>query len=92
MTPQGIYEQPGDGLGGAQRDAGRDVVRTACGREFAVGDLRLERLGHPVGRVSLSTYPQPQDIGTLWASLTAQEARRLAAYLLAHAALADAAT
>ena len=67
----------------------RDVVRTACGREFTVGELRLEHMAHPAARVSLSTHPLPQDDETLWASLTPDEARRLAAHLLSHAAAAD---
>lgn len=71
-------------------DAGRDVVRTVCGREFTIGDLRLEHLAHPATRVSLSTRPLPQDAETLWASLTPDEARQLAAYLLSHAAAAGA--
>lgn len=71
---------------------GRDVVRTVCGREFTVGGLRLEHLAHPAARVSLSTHRLPQDTETLWASFTADEARRLAAHLLAHAAAADSVT
>ena len=68
-----------------------DVVRTRCGREFTVGSLRLEHLAQPAARVSLSTTLLPQDAETFWASFTAQEARRLAAHLLAHAAAVEAA-
>lgn len=68
----------------------RDVVRTVCGREFTIGELRLEHVAHPAARVSLSTHPLPQDAETLWASLTPDEARRLAAHLWSHAAAADA--
>ncbi|HET9170445.1 MAG TPA: hypothetical protein VFN97_13460 [Actinospica sp.] len=71
--------------------SGRDVVRTVCGREFAVGDLCIDQLAHPTARVSLSTHRLPQDRDELWASFTPDEARRLAAHLLAHAAAADAA-
>lgn len=71
--------------------ARRDVVRTACGREFIIGSLRLEHLAQPAARVSLSTHLLPQDAESLWASFTAQEARRLAAYLLAQAAVVEAA-
>lgn len=77
--------------GDARIGAARDVVRTTCGREFAVGSLRLEHLAQPAARVSLSTRLLPQDAETFWASFTAREARRLAAYLLAHAAAAEAA-
>jgi hypothetical protein len=66
-------------------------VRTACGREFSVGDLCLDQLAHPAARVSLSTRTLPQDYDMLWASFTPDEARRLAAHLLAHATAADAA-
>lgn len=92
MSPQRTWSVPVGTLDDARRGIGRDVVRTVCGREFTVSDLRLERLAHPAARVSLSTRPLPQDTDTLWASLTADEARRLAAHLLAHAAAAEAAT
>jgi hypothetical protein len=69
----------------------RDVVHTTCGREFAIGDLCLEELARPAARVSLSTRRLAQDRDELWASFTPDEARRLAAHLLAHAATADAA-
>lgn len=89
MTAQFTEGSIGRSLDDAGRSVGRDVVRTVCGREFTVGNLRLENLARPAGRVSLSTRPLPQDGDTLWASLTPQEARRLAAHLLAHAAAAE---
>lgn len=70
----------------------RDIVRTACGREFSIGHLCLDRLARPAARVSLSTGRLAQDRDELWASLTPGEARRLAASLLDHANAADAAT
>ncbi|HZU55156.1 MAG TPA: hypothetical protein VFA06_04760 [Actinocrinis sp.] len=89
MTAQSTESPMARGLEDAGRRLGRDVVRTTCGREFTVSGLRLERLAHPAARVSLSTSPLPQDGDTLWASFTPQEARRLAAHLLAHAAAAE---
>jgi putative redox protein len=80
-----LTRSPGD----ARLGAGRDVVRTVCGREFTVGELRLEHLAHPAARVSLSTRPLPQDNQLLWASLTPDEARRLASHLVSHADAAD---
>lgn len=91
MTPQRAQESTtGLPAEAARARAGRDIVRTVCGREFTVGELRLEHVGHPAARVSLSTNPLPQDGDTLWASFTPDEARRLAAHLLFHAAAADA--
>ena len=91
MTAQSTESPMTRGLDDAGHGLGRDVVRTVCGREFTVSDLRLEKLAHPAARVSLSTRPLPQDAETLWASFTPQEARRLAAHLLAHAASAESA-
>jgi putative redox protein len=92
MAPQRVQEpSTRSPVADARPDAGWDMVRTVCGREFTVGELRLEHVGHPIVRVSFSTHPLPQDGETLWASLTPDEARRLAAYLLSHAAAADAA-
>ncbi len=90
MAPQRTEDPVTRMLGEIPHGVGRDVVRTVCGREFTISDLRLEKLAHPAARVSLSTHPLPQDADTLWASLTPEEARRLAAHLLAHAAAADA--
>ena len=63
--------------------------RTMCGRQIRVGHLVLGGGRYPAQRVSL-------DIGTssgggtgTWAGLTAGEARRLAAALLAQAAACD---
>jgi len=71
--------------------SGRDILRTVCGREFSVGHLCLDKLAHPAARISLRTARLPQDRDELWASLTPDEARRLAAHLLTHASAADAA-
>jgi hypothetical protein len=61
-------------------------VQTSCGRELAVGRLRLDGLGHPVHRVTLDIECQSHDREQVWASLTVGEARQLAAHLLAQAA------
>jgi len=68
------------------RRPAKGVVRTSCGRELAVGRLRLDGLGRPVNRVTLDIGCQSYDGEQLWASLTVGEARRLAAHLLAQAA------
>jgi len=80
-TPAGAT--PARGSRSAPR---RDVVRTACGREFAVGRLGLEQIAYPAARVTLSTACLPQDHAGIWAALTPHEARHLAALLLTHAA------
>jgi len=92
VTAQSTDNPVASGIDDAGHGLGRDVMRTMCGREFTVGDLLIEKVGHPAARVSLSTRPLPQDTDTLWASLTPQEARRLAAHLLAHAAAVEDAT
>jgi len=66
-----------------------DVVRTGCGREFAVGHLGLEQIAYPAARVTLSTACLPQDHAGIWAGLTPHEARHLAALLLTHATAAE---
>jgi hypothetical protein len=82
---------PPPALDPSARTRRQDTVRTGCGREFVVGDFCLDQLARPAARVSLSTRRLPQDRDELWASFTPDEARRLAARLLAHAAEADAA-
>lgn len=90
MTSQRVWQVQAHAPGtSAEPTAGRDVVRTTCGREFTVGKLRLEHVGHATARVSLSTPLLSQDVETLWASLTPREARELAGHLLAHAAAAE---
>jgi uncharacterized OsmC-like protein len=54
-----------------------------------VGRLSLHELGMPVGRVTLDINRETFDQGDLWASLTPEEARRLAGRLVAHAAAVD---
>jgi hypothetical protein len=70
-----------------QQVAARAVVRTGCGRELVIGRLRLDGLPRPVRRVTLDVACQPYDRAEVWASLTVDEARQLAAHLLAQAAL-----
>lgn len=67
----------------------RSAMRTTCGRDLVVGRLRLEGLARPVGRVTLDVSCLPYDHNEVWTSLTAAEARHLAALLLAEAARAD---
>lgn len=68
---------------------GRDMVRTTCGRELTVSHLRLDRIAHPTARVTVSIPRRAEDHDGVWAGLTPDEARRLAALLLAHAETAD---
>lgn len=64
--------------------------RTMCGREIRVGHLVLGSGHHPPQRVSLDISASPGAGTGTWAGLTADEARRLAAALLLHAAACDA--
>lgn len=68
---------------------GHSALRTTCGREFIVGAVRLDQVPHAAARIFISTHLLPVDQGTLWASMTVQEARRLAAFLMDHAAAAE---
>ena len=61
------------------------AIRTSCGRMVSVGRLTLEEVA-PIGRVVLRMDCQRAERDHLWASLTADEARRLAENLLAQAA------
>ena len=63
--------------------------RTMCGREIRVGHLVLGGGHHPARRVSLDIGASPGARNGTWAGLTADEARRLAAALLAQAAACD---
>ena len=69
--------------------APRAVVRTGCGRELVIGRLSLHGLPRTIHRVTLDVACQPHDRAEVWASLTVDEARQLAAYLLAQAALVE---
>ncbi len=64
--------------------------RTMCGREIRVGHLVLGGGHHPARRVSLDIGASPGAGNGTWAGLTADEARRLAAALLAQATACDA--
>ena len=76
--------------GSAPGGAGLHVsFRTMCGREIRVGHLVLGGGRHPAQRVSLAIGASPDDGTGSWAGLTADEARRLAAALLRHAAACD---
>lgn len=67
----------------------REHLRTSCGRELTVGRLALGDAGHPAERVFVDLGSCPGCEGTGWAGLTTDEARRLAAALLAQAAAAE---
>jgi hypothetical protein len=69
----------------------RDVLRTACGRELTVSTLRPDPVGGHGGRIVLGTSLRPDELERCWSGLTADEARLLAGYLLAHAAEAGSA-
>lgn len=64
------------------------TIRTSCGRMVSVDRLTLEELA-PIGRVVLRIDCQRAERDHLWTSLTTEEARRLAAHLLAQAASVD---
>ncbi|MFF7311703.1 OsmC family protein [Streptomyces sp. NPDC008137] len=64
-------------------------MRTRCGRTINVTRFAPPGLPTPMGRVVLDASFAPHDEGELWASLTAEEARRLAGLLLFHAAAVD---
>ena len=64
-------------------------MRTRCGRDINVTRFAPQGLPASMGRVVLDTSFTPHDEGELWASLTAEEARRLAGLLLFQAAAVD---
>ena len=64
-------------------------MRTRCGRTINVTRFAPQGLPAPMGRVVLDTSFASHDEGELWASLTAEEARRLAGLLLFQAAAVD---
>lgn len=63
----------------------RDVMRTACGRELTVSTLEADPHGRRADRVVLGASLNRGDLERCWSGLTADEARQLAGYLLAHA-------
>ena len=63
--------------------------RTTCGRDIRVGHLSLGGSHRPAQRVSLGIGASSAAEGGTWAGLTADEARWLAAALLAQAAACD---
>ncbi|MDF3301495.1 OsmC family protein [Streptomyces tropicalis] len=65
------------------------TIRTRCGRTIDVTRFAPPGLPSSMDRVVLETSCTAQDKGELWASLTPEEARRLAALLLHHAAAVD---
>lgn len=70
----------------------RDVMRTACGRELTVSTLETTPENHQTDRVVLSASLNRGEEDRCRSGLTAEEARRLAGYLLAHADGLDQAT
>ena len=63
--------------------------RTTCGRDIRVSHLSLGGSHHPAQRVSLGIGASSAAESGTWAGLTADEARWLAAALLAQAAVCD---
>ncbi|MCX4510673.1 OsmC family protein [Streptomyces sp. NBC_01619] len=57
-------------------------VHTRCGRTISVSRFMPEGLPAEMGRVVLDTLRQPYDTSEVWASLTPEEARRIAGLLL----------
>jgi uncharacterized OsmC-like protein len=66
-----------------------DHLRTSCERDLTIGRLALGDATHPVGRVFIDLGECPDCGGSAWAGLSAAEARRLAAVLLAQATAAE---
>ncbi|MFF5313383.1 OsmC family protein [Streptomyces massasporeus] len=64
-------------------------MRTRCGRDINVSRFAPQGLPTSMGRVVLDTSFTPHDEEELWASLTVEEARRLAGLLLFQAAAVD---
>ncbi|MEV5312446.1 OsmC family protein [Streptomyces sp. NPDC052610] len=64
-------------------------IETRCGRTIGVTRFAPRGLPSPMGRVVVDTSCAPHDEGELWASLTAEEARRLAGMLLSQAAAVE---
>ncbi|GAA2539920.1 OsmC family protein [Streptomyces levis] len=64
-------------------------MTTRCGRTLNVTRFAPRGLPAPMGRVVLDTAFASHDEGELWASLTPEEARRLAGLLLFQAAAVD---
>jgi uncharacterized OsmC-like protein len=69
-----------------QPDLSRNVLHTVDGRRLTVRAFRLDELAAPTPRITLDVDREPYDDSPVWASLTAEEARQLAAQLLAEAA------
>ncbi|MET7380644.1 OsmC family protein [Streptomyces sp. NPDC005526] len=65
------------------------TIRTRCGRTIDVTRFVPPGLPASMDRVVLETSCTPQDKGELWASLTPEEARRLAGMLLYQAAAVE---
>ena len=64
------------------------AVRTGCGRDIVVGRMVLDVVA-PIGRVTLRASGRPGEDAGMWTSLTVDEARLLAGYLLAQAAAVE---
>ncbi|MEU0397661.1 OsmC family protein [Streptomyces sp. NPDC006208] len=66
-----------------------ETVRTGCGRTISVSRFVSEGLPAEMGRVVLDTVREPYDRSEVWASLTPEEARRIAGLLLFQAEAVD---
>ncbi|MFE6286663.1 hypothetical protein [Streptomyces sp. NPDC057877] len=62
---------------------------TRCGRRIAVRRLRLATADRPISRVTLDVGQYQGGESTVWAALTADEARDLARLLLLHAGMVE---
>lgn len=82
-TEPGVHRHPGGHAGGHR------YLRTACGRELAIGALAAGADEHPALRVTLDLGDCPGCDGSTWTGLTVAEARKLAALLLSEAAAAE---
>ncbi|WP_327322596.1 OsmC family protein [Streptomyces sp. NBC_01210] len=65
-----------------QRATQAEYVRTGCGRTISVSRFVPEGPPAEMGRVVLGTVCEPYDRSEVWASLTPEEARRVAGILL----------
>ncbi|WP_329560489.1 OsmC family protein [Kitasatospora sp. NBC_01266] len=67
----------------------QSLLHTRSGRTIAVSRYGVGTLPPELGRVVLDTACERNDLGEVWASLTSDEARRLAGLLLQQAARVD---
>ncbi|MFI1163496.1 CBS domain-containing protein [Streptomyces sp. NPDC020801] len=84
--------EPGPTPGGSRdehREGSEMNIETRCGRSINVTRFAPHGLPASMGRVVLEASCTPQDKGEMWASMTPEEARSLAALLLFQAAAVE---